>query len=137
MATLAVGTSVPLSFNRRSSGSFMLTNELTRQEMMLQDSQARTALRRGSTAPYVTANTSAPSSADSGPGSDYSKALTRLEFYYLMGKLTLLPQWNAVQTVRSYNSSSGPPSPSLRLKVAISVSAHRQTGHCRRYCPVI
>ncbi|XP_055337447.1 phosphorylase b kinase regulatory subunit beta-like [Paramacrobiotus metropolitanus] len=81
----------PHSNNRRYSGSFMLTNELTRHEMQLQDSQQRPDLKRhGSTAPYVSATVVAEPAQHQTQENDYTKSLARLEFYYLMVKRQIL-----------------------------------------------
>lgn len=73
---------------RKLSGSFMLTSELTRQELSEQINRVRPdSQRRESTTPYVTsinADLGTEGSADS--RSEYSKTLARLDFYYLMGE---------------------------------------------------
>ena len=66
---------------RKLSGSFMLTNELTRQELSEQIVRVRSDVQREeSTTPYVASTDGASENK-----MDYDKTLARLDFYYLMG----------------------------------------------------
>ncbi|OWA49777.1 Phosphorylase b kinase regulatory subunit beta [Hypsibius exemplaris] len=78
---------------RKLSGSFMLTSELTRQELSDQVSRVRSDVQRQeSTTPYVSAADGSISGIEgaSGGQAEYGKTLSRLEFYYLMVKNQIL-----------------------------------------------